>query len=447
MNGHVRRLLIRAVCFSLFAAVGIVFPLAAEIVRGDNEIRRQQPPGGGIPDHVIRYEENLSPLWKSTWDLARQLYRDEKYREALVQYEILLARKENIDEARWEYATILIYLGRWRQAAEQLEQLVAVDPENKKYLFDLAAVRLETGQADKAVRLYGQLCERAADDPEKESAMEGLVRSLELLGDKEAMLPLLEQLVAKKPHDQKLQKRQAALLMEMGHLDNAAAVLEKLERHWPDDAAVLSMKASLFEKSGYLDHAAVYWQKLTVLDPDNMNAHQALQHYYDQKENWKMSLRHLEAMLKKTPNSAELLERAAELNMKIGRIDDALIYYDYSLAVRPGNTSVQNKKKEAQKMLANDLLVLVENDGGRKLWQDLVQVTTDRPGIYREIAELLRRKGQTDELIDVLTLLYHENPQDEHTYRELTVLLQKNCRGEELSELLNKRDRIGQAGH
>jgi tetratricopeptide (TPR) repeat protein len=424
----------------LLASPDIVLSLAGEPMRADNEIRRQNLPGRSIPDHVIRYEENLSPLWKNTWDLARQLYRDEKYREALVQYEILLARKANIDEARWEYATILMHLGRWRQAAEQLERLLAVDPQNKKYLFDLALVSLETGQADKAAEMYGQLRENAADDREKETAVEGLVRSFELLDDKEAMLPLLEELAAGRPLDQELQKRQAALLMEMGHFDNAAAVLEQLERRRPEDAAVLSMKASLLEKSGYPDHAAVYWQKVIVLNPDNMNAHQVLQHYFEQKENWKMSLKHLEAMLKKTPYSAELLERAADLNMKIGRIDDALIYYDYSLAVRPENTTVQQKKTAAQKMLACDLLVLVENDGGKKLWQDLLQVTTDRPGIYREIAELLRKKGQTDELIDVLTLLYHENPQDERTYRELTVLLEKQSRSDELSDLLKKKE-------
>ncbi|HHO48649.1 MAG TPA: tetratricopeptide repeat protein [Desulfobacteraceae bacterium] len=447
MKIYGRRLAILVVYCFLFGTGGTVFPLAEELKRENDIAPERTFPDQSIPHRVIRYEDHLAPQWKNTWDLARQLYRDEKYPEALVQYEVLLARKDNIVEARWEYATILIQLNRWRQAAEQLERLLAFDPQNKQYLFSLAAVNLEAGQASRAAVLFRQLYDEAADHPEKMSAAAGLVRSLEQLGDRETMLPYLEQLVADNPDNPELLGRQATLLIALGHLDNAGAVLEKLERHRPEDTGVLAMKADLLERSGYPEHAAAYWGRIIASAPDNMTAHRALQCYYEQRENWKMSLKHLEAVLRETPDNVELLERAAELNMQIGRIDDALVYYDFCLAVRPGDAHVLNRKKEAQQKLARDLLVLVENDGGTKLWQDLVQVTADRPGIYREIAELLRRRGQTDELIDVLTLLYHENPQDDRTYRELTALLEQHSRREDLSDLLRRREQMGLEGH
>lgn len=447
MNGYLKSLLILTVGCVLAGTVSTVFPLSQPTGPDAAEFRERKAPAGIIPDHVVRYEESLSPQWKTTWDQARQLCRDEKFREALVQYEILLARKENIDEARWEYASLLLFLERWQQASDQLERLLTGDPRNRKYLFGLARVSLETGRPERAARLYGQLREKAADEQEAATAVEGLIRALEQLGDRAATLPLLEELAVQRPDDFAVRKKQAELLMELGYPDRAAAVLDHLEDRLPEDPSVLAMQADRYAQSGNMDLAAVYWQKVIAHVPDSMEAHSALQHYYRRKSNWRKSLQHLEAVLKKTPNSIELLEQAADLNMKIGRIDNALQYYEYGLAIRPESRQLQNGKKEAQKILARDLLVLVEHEGGRKLWQDLVQVTVDRPGIYREIAELLRRKGRTDELIQVLKLLYNENPQDEHTYQELTMLLQQNSRGDELDSLRDGRMQKSPAGH
>ena len=85
--------------------------------------------------------------------------------------------------------------------------------------------------------------------------------------------------------------------------------------------------------------------------------------------------------------------------------------------------------------MAKDLLSLVKNDGGNKLWQDLVQVAPDSAGIYREIARLLRDQGEVDELIDVLTLLAKQAPDDQQIYEELTSLLKKQGYVDKLSAL------------
>jgi len=435
-----RKLYIRLFFMAIFclALVGLstVFPLAEETVREEVEqVHENQTMA--IPDHEIRYEETLSPDWKSTWYQARQLYREQKFREALVQYEILLGQKSNIEEARWEYTSILMHLERWQQAGEQLEKLLARDPDNTGYLSAMARVRVETGQWERAVKLYGRVYEQDPDGREGLQALEGLLQALEQLGHRESLLPLVEELIGRRPDDLDLQKKQAMLLIELGRYEKAAAVLNTLEQNAAEDGSVYELQAILHSRVGDEDGAAGYWQKLIAIDKENQDAHRHLQQYYAEQENWTMSLKHLEMLLRKTPDDIVLLEQAAELNVKIGRLDSALQYYDYCLALQPGNMLLLQKKKVAQKILARDLLTLVENEGSQKLWQDLKQVTTDRPGIYREIAVLLRQKGRTNELIDVLTLLYHENPQDEKTYLELAALLKQNGRRDELNDLRN----------
>ncbi|HBI16419.1 MAG TPA: hypothetical protein DDY20_13095 [Desulfobulbaceae bacterium] len=389
----------------------------------------------GIPDHEIKYEDKLSPAWKGTWDMARQLYREGKYRESLVQYEILLAQKENVAEARWEYVSILFGLQRWQEAGRQLESLLAFDPENRQYQMAAARVDLEAGKADKAAGLYRRLYESDPSGPESTEALQGLVRALERNGAIGELVPLMKQLAARKPADIELQRELARLLLEVGHYDEAGALLKRLEQAAAEDRAVDDLQARVHARAGDREEAARYWRKLAASDQDNLEAHRWLQVYYAGKSDWAMSLRHLEEVMRFTPNDPVLLEQAAGLNMKLGRVDTSLHYYEYCLAHKPKDLNLQKRKGEAQRIMARNLLPLVENGASNKLWHDLAQVTPDRAGVFREIATLLREKSQTEELVEVLALLYRENPGDLPAYRELVFLLANAGRDDELKNL------------
>lgn len=397
-----------------------------------------------VPDHDVSYEDTLSPEWKLTWDTARQLYRDQKYKEALVQYELLLAQKESVEEARWEYTSILLHLQRWEQAVVQLEKLLVHDKANAKYLFALADSSLACGHTEKALKLYNRLYREADTDAHLQRALSGLVKTQDLLGNRRELLPLIEELLTRNPEDLGLQKKQAALLVDLGSIDRAGVLLDTLEESSGDDSDLIRLQALLHGKKGDLKGAVIYWQKLLSLNPDDIEAHRELKEYFVESENWAGALENLEAMLKNTPDDADLLGEAADVCMKLGRTGGALEYYEYALALKPWDEFLQQKKREAQKILAQDLLVLVENNGTEKLWDDLVQVTADRPGIYREIASLLRQEDQVGELIEVLRLLYNENPDDRQTYAELASLLKQQGRTEELADLQFSREKADQ---
>jgi tetratricopeptide (TPR) repeat protein len=390
-----------------------------------------------VPDREIRYEDTLSPDWKENWDRARALYREKKFREALVQYEFLLAEKENIDEARWEYTMLLLHLERWQAADEQLEKLTESQPDNRDYRLARARVYVAVGKLDPAIQAYEQLYSSAPDETEIVPVLEGLVMALKLQKRDAEVIPYLERLIVLQPDNTGWQVELAALAIEQGQLDKAENVLAGLEQGTLDDI-LFRLQALLQEKQGNSDAAAGYWQQLVSIDPDNIEAHTQLYRYYRDRRAWTMSLKHVEVLLKKAPHDTGLLEAAAELNIRLGRVDRALEYYEYILVVQPANRNILQKKRHAQKQFAKDLVVLVENDGSQQLWQDLIKVTADRPGVYREIAGILREKGKFDELIEVLTLIVVENPDDEKTLKELAVLLEERGRDMELRNLLDR---------
>ena len=412
--------------------------IAIKADEGAVNVSQQQNSPSDIPGHEIQYEDDLSPEWKAKWVLARQLYREKKYREALVQYELLLSQKENIDEARWEYTTLLLHQERWQDAGEQLEHLLAGDPENVDYLFSLAEVRSKTGNINAALDLYRKLYEKVKDKAVQEKVLLGLIKELEEKGDKEEVIFYLEKLIALDPGNLEPKVKIARVLLDIGEYEKARDQLVQLEKQLPDDTAVVQMQAELYEALGEKELQAASLQKLVTLNPDDLLAQEKLYQYYRDRQEWAMSLKHLEVLLVKKPNDPVLLEDAAEANLKLDRLDRALEYYDYLLALNPNNKVILQKKKDAQVALAEDLVVLVENNGSEKLWQDLVQVTSDRVGVYRQIANLLRKKNNTDELIEVLTLICLEDPGDKDSLAELTDLLTQKGRGKDLEQLLEK---------
>lgn len=435
---HKQRIMVSIVLAAIAAVFlfGVMYQSSAIHAEEKSEaVSKKQDVKTNVPDREVEYEDSLSPEWKKNWDLARELYRDKKYREALVQYEILLLQKENCDEARWEYVTLLIMQGRWNAAGEHLEKLLANDPDNPDYGFAMAEVNVHAGKLTEAENNYRALLAITDDKQKQIRALRGLTKVLEQEGNTAALTDSLEKLVTMQPEaiDAKIQL--SGILSDTGDLEKARDILADLEQKYPDNTEVLRLMSMLYNKLGNREREADYRQKLISIDPGDTESHAILQKYYFEKENWAMSLKHLEILLAEKPNDVDLLEKAAALNRKLDRIDRTLEYYDAILSIQPNNKAIQEKKMEAQEILAQDLVVLVEHNGSQKLWQDLVQVTADRLGVYREIANILREKGNTEELMEVLTLICLEDPSDEKVLGELTSLMKETGQNEALRVL------------
>ncbi|WP_457574613.1 tetratricopeptide repeat protein [Desulfolithobacter sp.] len=398
---------------------------------GGGQSEPNSPAAGtlGVPERDIAYPGLLAPAWKQTWDLARQLVRERKLGEARIQYQLLLEKKPGVDEARWEYATILIEQKHWDEAGPQLEQLLEHDPENEKYVLALARVSLMTGNYDRALSLYGQFYERNPDSPKAVKALHGLVTVLERQKRPEMVLPLVEQLMLREPGNSALQLKAARLALELDKVERARNLLQTLRHREPDNPEVIGLLARAADRLGLVGEAALWYQVLVGLDPENRQANRWLLTYYHDLNRPAMELRHVEILLKGSPDDAVLLERAGVLNMELGQTGRALDYFHFAQMLDPDNERLAGEKKKAEKKLARELVALVENRGADMLWADLDRITSDRVGVYRAMAELLQAQGKQVELIAVLRILFLENGLTMAECCELTRLLQDRGQG------------------
>lgn len=413
-------------CPALLLALGL-----GPVPAGGGQSEPNPPAEGtlGVPDRDIAYSGLLAPAWKQTWDLARQLVRERKLGEARIQYQLLLEKKPGVDEARWEYTTILIEQEHWDEAGRQLEQLLEHDPENGKYVLALARVSLMTGNYDRALSLYGQFYERNPDSPRAVKALHGLVTVLERQKRPEMVLPLVEQLMLREPENGALQLKAARLALELDKVERARNLLQPLRHREPDNPEVISLLARAADRLGLVEEAALWYQVLVGLEPENRQANRWLLKYYHDLNRPAMELRHVETLLKGSPDDAPLLERAGVLNMELGQTGRALDYFHFAQMLDPDSERLAGEKKKAEEKLARELVALVENRGADMLWADLDRITSDRVGVYRAMAELLQAQGKEEELIAVLRILYLEDGLTTAECCELARLLQDRSQG------------------
>ena len=378
---------------------------------------------------LISYQDELAPEWKKIWDLARELTVAQKYVQARIQYELLLSQKNNIDQARWEYVSVLMCLQQWQKAQAELVGLLSHDPDRPEYQLAAAEIALNRGDYAGAVTLFATLyqkqCKISRCTADKARILTGYVDALEGMGRFSALIPLMEQLVALQPTDYGLLKRFAEISLKNNQPDRALVLLRRLQKETPADAMVFLELAQLYDSLGNIEASATCYQQVVGLNPGNVKAHKQLINYYRLRRNPAMELKHTEAVLANGQDKEDLLQQAARLNVILQRPDRALEYYNLLLALDSGNKEIRRKKDAVLHALAAQLLTLIENSGSTMLWQDLVRVTEDRIGVYRALADILRRQGRRSELIEVLLVVSHEVPSDQRVRHELKVLLKQ----------------------
>lgn len=392
-----------------------------------------------VPDiHIVTSGESVQPAWKKNWDQARSFYKQKKYQEAREQYEYLLSCKNNIDQARWEYTSLLTCLGKWELAERELDILISHDADHTDYTMIRAEIALGSKNYKKAVHLLSKLfagqcvSNGSTDKILKAQILSSYISALEGLGRIEVLIPLLEELQRLRPEDNQLRIKTADVALLNKQPEKALQILRYLEKCTPDDVDVIEKIANIYSATGKTEQAALYWQKIIGQRSDSPIAHKKLIKYYRQKGNTPMVLTHLEYLVKIIPNNIDILVEAGHLSKQTGMADRALYFYNKALKIQPDNLELQHYRRVAIQVVATKLFSLIENSGSSLLWRDLVEITTDREGIYRELAKMLRERRKNEELIEILRIINAKNPADEAIQKELAELLYRKNKKDEL---------------
>jgi len=434
-----------------------------------------------LPEQKIVVESKEVPQWKSVWDAARESALQGDFDKAVRSYRALLVLKENLQEARWELAKLMMYLKRWNEAAELLEFLLGAEPENIFYITSLGKVKLEMAHYERAMDLFKNAYKV---NPSDQIVLAGLVEALSKLGKQDEALPYLEQLSRQEPTNRGVRHYLAFLYYDAGDYEKARAHFTILARNEDVEQEVLYKTAKTYENLGLEQEAAFYWERMLARESENVYAHVYLAKYYENKGQLDKSLSHLKTVLDTHPEDAASFARIGETYEMAGEYEKALSYYEKYLEKYPDNNDVlqrvvsinaalgrkketltsldqyfaQNSTEKKEKLqeaiqqykttgryldalplyrklleispedpeilaaLAHDLLAIGENEGKLSIVQHLSEIVPDNVAIYRAVAGLLKRLEREEELLAVLRKIMEFDPEDNTTRQELAII-------------------------
>ena len=431
-----------------------------------------------LPEQQVVVEGVEVPPWKALWDEARKSALQGEFEKSLRQYKALLVLKSNLGEARWEMASLMMYLKNWEDAAELVELLIESEPDNALYLNGLGKIMWEVGQYERAIDLFKMVHEK---NPTDQTALAGLVEAFNKLDRQSEALPYLEQLVRQDPTNRGVRRYLAFQLYEAGNYEKARVHLTILSRNEDVELDVLLKTAKTYERIGLEQQASIYWERILAREPENIEAHIFLAKYYEKVEQLDRSLSHLQAILTLAPDDIDFYARLGKMYEKQGEYGKALSYLEKYLAQYPDdhkvaervagiNATILKKRQkqvshqnytviddqeqveelkknisdleaagrfndaiplyrqlleispadhEALAALANDLRAIRENEGNVSMEEFLTDIVPDNIAIYRSMADLLKRLDREEELLVVLHKIHELDSGNDFAIQEL----------------------------
>lgn len=420
-----------------------------------------------FPERDLISTGGSPPDWRKDWESGRRLFRSGDLRGAVESYQRLLNVKPNIEEARWELAMLLGSLADWEKARVELELLVEVAPDKVEYLNALGVALRHAGQSGRALDIFGKIRERF---PENFTALVGQAQGLVEAGRKKEALPLIQEIVARKPDDRELSLALAIMAFEQGQLELARKLLVSLTAAKKVELDTLLFSARLHDTLGKEKEAAGYWERVLTMDPANREARGWLARYLENQGRPDKALSHLQFLLEQESQNISILGRICRIYRDSSApFAEAFPYYERYVRLRPDDfdfirsvIDLASGRKEEQTALFKLLLAVTSEDfevfarlaGGWlaagnpekaiAMWESLTRLAPERVEVYLALARSLENTGREARLIEVLETIHRLAPNDREVIGRLARLMVS--RGE-LTAGLGYYNKLEQAGY
>ncbi len=339
---------------------------------GGGDCLAASEPGPIVPFRQVEQLQKEVPEWKRAWDTARRMVLAGDYPAAAAVYEVLLAQRPGLDEARWELAKTYVRMQAWPKAVALLERLLDGSPDQGEYLNALAQVMVAQKHWGRAVELFARVLEKS---PGEAAAVEGMAAALLVLDRQAEALPYLERAYRQSPDDNRRRLALADLAYRLGEFELARPHLVALAAAADASSELLLRAARVHDRLGQQGLAATYWQRLVERMPNHVEAHQRLAAFYEQGGRFGEALKHLQVLNRLAPNDTSLWLRIGKALVVASRGKEALTYLDRYVAAVPDDLAAlellvnlyarQGEQAAAAVRLDRFLAVRAQPDAGR----------------------------------------------------------------------------------
>jgi len=351
----------------------------------------------------------------------------------VIQTELLIDRGEleaaeaQIEEIDVDFYRSLLRGRLWaargedHAALEALEEGLAQGPPHPgaRYLAGTIAERL--GLVDKAILHYR---EAVANDPGLTDAPIELARLLMARGQLDQAAAMIAIGLATRPGSAaKAEVLAARIEAARGHADAANAHLEKLAQMPDQRGRALLERAALAARDGGPEAAVSVIQQggLDLLDPENTAVLRELAENLVNLGRGEEAMKHIDAALKRSPDSAALYDARARVLFRLGRFDQARAAFREALRVSPDYASALSGlgRLAAQDGNLEEAIALLDRAYERSVHDTFSALLA---------AQLVQQQGRTDEAEQRMRTILRNNPADVGALNDLAWLLASESR-------------------
>ncbi len=423
----------------------------------------------------------LIPDWLQVWNSARDSVNNQQFEEAVVQYETLLAAREDLIQPRWELARLLIFLKKYDPAAGHLEYLLKIAGETPSYLNALGYIMDQEGHNARALEFFQKAY---GLDQTNIQALQGICHIMVKSGQVGDSVRFLEKLFLLTPDDIAVKRRLAAVYYQLGFFEKARFLAASLAAESTATEADYRLAAHIYDALGLENISLRYWRQVIAAQPDDHEARWRSALFCQKDGRFAQSLEHLLVLQKSEPDNYDLLFRLGLVYQALKQYDQAMDCMTKIIAHDPNNKKALQAVVEIQTILGNEektlagierylevekkpssaslkhaaelydavgryaeavklyRRLLLQQPGDKKiiaalardlqaigadaaalaLWRDMLKITPEPRPVYLAMIAPLERLGRNDKLITVLEELRRLGARDPEIGLKLVLL-------------------------
>lgn len=273
--------------------------------------------------------------------IARIYAKQQHYDKAIAITEKIL-EKENLPEARYFLAVLLVQAKKYERALKQVRQIDRKAAEYSEALFLQVRILRELNRLDEARRVLEKNI--AAVDTRNAEMYIMLAALHQLQGRDDLSKKALLQGIEVYPEDENLLYEYGLLLENSGDHNAALLIMQKIIELKPDNAAALNFVGySWADKKVNLDKALDYIQRAIELKPENGFIYDSLGWVYYRLGKIEQAVKALEKAAQLSPDDPAILDHLGDVYLESGRVQQALDAYRKAVKFSSNNEKEKNR--------------------------------------------------------------------------------------------------------
>lgn len=315
-------------------------------------------------------------------------------------------------ETRAERALQLSESQKWREALNELEAALAINPHDSFWHAQRGQILDQLDQFAEAVEAYRQSLDLEPDNLEINTALGiDLIR----IGQYEQAVHHFERLSKSYPDYEPAYCHRIAAYTRMGQHDRAENMFYLAQQLNENCPSCFHHIAESLACRGFYAKALYCWQRTLEIEPDFPCVRQRIAEIHRQEHNYEKAREFLLAALRRDPGNTDILAELGDLLIEVGDFEGAEAEFRQVLALNP--TAVR-----AHVVLGLMASRKDDPDTAIRYFRTALALDQHFPGLRAQIGEAELRRGNHREALHHLSLALEDDGND-----RLALMAMGNC--------------------